>query len=361
MKKIYLFICFLQVWSLIYPAALAANVRVGISLPTQNEERYYRDGYYLKAALEKAGFEADLFYGGDGDVPTQCRHIRRLLNEGCKILVIGAVNAESLGTELQEAKARGAAIIAYDVLLMNTPDVDYYVTFNNEQAGMLMANYLERKLKLAQATPADPVRMEFFAGSPSDIGSQLLWDSAMNVLMPYIQKHTLMAYSGELSFFFSATESWDSYPALQRMERLIKENDYRPGGKKLNAVLSPTDTISEGIMLALDNAGYKGGDNYPLITGQYCHAVNIHSMLEHKQTMSMFKDGKLMGDAVVKMVQEIAAGRQVEVTNTVSYNNGKKIVPAIECDSQVVDIDNYKRMLVDSGFMTEEKIKFPYR
>lgn len=363
MKKLLAFSGLAVLWSLILPAPVyAAGEFIGISLATQNEERFYREGYYLYDKLRKAGFRVEMFYAGDGDVLTQQMQLRRLIDEGCKVLVVGAVDPQALENELKLAREKEIKIIAYDMLLMNTDYVDYMVTFNDTMCGYLQGEYLERKLKLRQASPKNPVHIELFAGSINDINSRFLWNGAMNVLLPYINSHALMVSSGEIAFEFSATDSWDSYAALQRMEGLIKDYDYKPGGmRKLDAVLSPSDNISEGIMLALDNAGFKGGDGYPLVTGQYCHAVNVHSMLENKQRMCIFKDGRLLADAALQMIDEITTGRQVTINNDFNYDNGKKIVPAVECNGVVVDITNYERILVNSGVMTKEQIAFPYR
>lgn len=338
----------------------AAPVRIGIDFATQNEARYYKEGYYLQEKLRAKGYDVELFYGGDGDVGTQRTQILRMLNDGCKVMLIAAVNARGLDEELRRVKEKGVTVIAYDRLLMDTENVDYCVSFNNESSGYLIADYFERKLNLRLHGPDNPMHIEIFAGSPDDKSARSFWDGAMTVLDPYIMMGSAVVGSGEKDFDTCKIDGWSSYLALQRMEKLLKEQGYGPGGKPLDAILSPSDSISQGIVLALDAAGYTR-DNYPVVTGQDCDAVSINNMLQGKQTLSVFKDGRQLADAAVQMVEEIVNGKEVSITNTFSYDNGKIVVPAVEVDTVMVDINNYEKILVESGFMTRDEINNPPR
>lgn len=360
LRKYFLSILGCSLISVLSSQAQAALPRIGIDLSTQNEARFYDEGYYLQHKLNEKGFTVDLLYAGDGELPTQKDQIRRLINAGCKILLIGAVDARALDEELAFAKTRGITVIAYDRLLMDTENVDYCVSFNNESSGYLIADYFERKLNLRLHGETNPLYIEIFAGSPDDKSAQFFWDGAMAVMDPFISPmHSVEVKSGETTFEACQIEGWNSYKALQRMERLIKEQNYRPGGQQLDAILSPSDSISQGIALALDAAGFSP-ENYPIITGQNCEPLSINNMLKGKQAMSIFKDGRQLADAAVQMINEIANGKEVNITNTYSYDNGKKIVPAVEIETQMVDLDNYIEILVDSGYMTKEEIANPY-
>jgi len=113
--------------------------KIGVSMPTRTLQRWNQDGDYMKAELEAAGFDVDLQYGAD-DVATQLSQIENMINSGCKVLVIAAIEGSSLGSVLDMAEAKGIPVIAYDRLLMDSDTVDYYATFDNYMVGTIQGN-----------------------------------------------------------------------------------------------------------------------------------------------------------------------------------------------------------------------------
>ena len=72
--------------------------------------------------------------------------------------------------------------------------------------------------------------------------------------------------------------------------------------------------------------------------------------------MSVFKDTRTLASQVVKMVDAIVAGKEVEVNDTTTYNNGTGVIPSFLCEPVAATKDNYKTLLVDSGYYTEDEI-----
>ncbi|MBO7334139.1 MAG: substrate-binding domain-containing protein, partial [Lachnospiraceae bacterium] len=131
--------------------------KVGVSMPTKSLQRWNQDGDNMKKLLEEAGYTVDLQYA-DNIVETQVSQIENMINSGCKVLVIAAVEGDSLGTVLAQAKEKNIPVIAYDRLIMNSDAVSYYATFDNYMVGTKQGQYIEQELGLASG--AGPFNIE---------------------------------------------------------------------------------------------------------------------------------------------------------------------------------------------------------
>jgi putative multiple sugar transport system substrate-binding protein len=305
----------------------------------------------MKKQLEAKGYTVDLQYAGDNDVNQQVSEIENEITKGVKVLVIAAVDGSALTDVLKKAADAGVKTIAYDRLIMNTPNVDYYATFDNFKVGVLQGTYIETALGLKDGK--GPFNMEMFAGSPDDNNAKFFNAGEMSILQPYIDKKMLVVPSGQTEFSKIAIQNWTSATAQSRMDNLLTAN--YANGKKLDAVLSPNDSLAIGIIAALDNVGYAPGSTtkpYPVITGQDCDKANVKAMIAGKQSMSVFKDTRTLATKVVEMVDAILQGKDAPTNDTKTYNNGVKIVPSFLCDPVFADKNNYKALLIDTGYYT---------
>jgi len=328
--------------------------KVGISMPTQSLQRWNQDGSNMKAQFEKAGFDVDLQYAGDNDIPTQVAQIENMIATGCKVIVIAAVDGSSLTEVLKTAKQKNIPVIAYDRLIMNSDAVSYYATFDNFKVGTIQGEFLKNALKLD--SEKGPFNIELFTGSPDDNNINFFFGGAMSILKPYIDKKVLVVKSGQISKAQVATQNWSTEEAQKRMENLITQNGYGPKGTKLHAVYSSNDSVAQGITNALVGAGYTK-DNFPLITGQDCDKTSVINMLKGQQAMSIFKDTRTLAEQVLKMTSQIIKGEQVDVNDTKTYNNGVKVVPSFLCEPVFATVDNYKKLLIDTGYYKEDDLK----
>ncbi len=330
--------------------ALAAD-KVGVSMPTESLQRWNQDGANLKAKLEAAGFEADLQFAND-TVATQVTQIEGMIAGGCKVLIISAIEASSLGSVLAEAKAQGVKVICYDRLILGTDAADYYVTFDNYKVGTLQGTYIENVLGLKDGK--GPYNIEFTAGDPGDNNAGFFFNGAFDVLKPYIDSGKLVIPSGQTEFAQVATPTWKSDVAQARFEGILAS--FYAGGTKLDAVVCSNDSTAFGVETALEGAGYTL-ENWPFITGQDCDIANTKNMIAGKQSMSVFKDTRDLAAQAVQMALDILAGKEPQVNDTTTYNNGVKVVPTYQCDPKFADINNYKELLIDSGYYTEDQLK----
>ena len=332
------------------PAAPAGGQKVGVSMPTQSLQRWNQDGSNMKAELEKAGYVVDLQYAGDNDIPTQVAQIENMISGGCEVLVIASIDGSSLTEVLKGAKDKNIPVIAYDRLIMNSDAVSYYATFDNYKVGTFQGEYIRDALKLD--TEAGPFNIELVTGAPDDNNVNFFFGGAMDVLTPYIESGKLVVKSGQTEKAQCATPNWSTEESQKRFENLISSNSYGPDGTKLDAVLCSNDSTANGVTNALLAAGYTK-DNFPVLTGQDCDKPAMKNMLVGTQSMSVFKDTRTLASQVVKMVDSILQGTEVPVNDTKTYDNGTGIIPSFLCDPVVCTIDNYKQLLIDSGYYTE--------
>ncbi len=324
--------------------------KIGVAMPTKDLQRWNQDGDNIKKSLEKAGYTVDLQYANN-EIATQVSQIENMITGGCDILVIASIDGGSLGTVLATAKEKKIPVIAYDRLIMDTDAVSYYATFDNTMVGTIQGQYIVDTLDLENQ--AGPFNIELFTGSPDDNNARYFFGGAIAVLQPYIDNGKLNVVSGQKSFEDVATLNWSTEEAQKRMENLLTA--YYADGTKLDVVYSSNDSCAIGITNALVNAGYTK-DNFPIVTGQDCDITSMKNILAGTQSMSIFKDTRTLATQVVDMVTAIVNGKEVPVNDTTSYDNGKGIVPTFLCKPVFADANNYKELLIDSGYYTEDQL-----
>lgn len=333
----------------------ASSVKVGVSMPTKDLQRWNQDGSNMKAQLEKAGYKVDLQFAAN-DIPTQISQIENMITSGCKVLVIASIDGTALSNVLEQAGKKNVQVIAYDRLIMNSKAVSYYATFDNYKVGTIQGDYLVEKLNLKNRSAKDPVYMEFFTGDPGDNNINFFFGGAMDVLKPYLDSGVIVCPSGQTAKAQAATLNWSTEEAQKRMENLITSNKYGPKGSKLDAVYCSNDSTANGVTNALLAAGYTA-DNFPIITGQDCDIIAVKNMLKGTQSMSIFKDTRTLASKVVEMVDAIMKGSNPPVNDTKTYDNGTGVIPSFLCEPVYGSVDNYKELLIDSGYYTEDQLK----
>lgn len=327
--------------------------KIGVAMPTQSSERWIRDGKNMKQKLEALGYEVDLQYAED-EVQTQVSQIENLISSGVDCLVIASIDSSTLVNPLQQAKDAGIPVIAYDRLLMDTDAVSYYASFDNKGVGTAIANYIVEKKDLEGARAAgESYTIEFFMGSPDDNNAVLLNDGVMEVLQPYLDDGTLVCKTGRTSFAETNILRWSQETAQKNCE------DYLSGyyaNEKLDIACTAFDGFAYGVRSALEGAGYKIGEDWPLVTGQDAELMAVKNIISGHQTMTIYKDTRLLADKCVTMVQAVLEGTEPEINDTEQYNNNVKVVPSYLCTPIPVDVDNYKEILIDGDYYTAEEL-----
>ena len=336
------------------PQATAAEDKgtIGISMPTKSSLRWIADGDNMVKSLKEKGYKSNLQYAED-EIPNQLAQIENMVTKGVKVLVIAAIDGTTLSDILQKSADSGIKVIAYDRLIRKSPNVDYYATFDNFQVGVLQAQSIEKELGLKEGK--GPFNIELFGGSPDDNNAYFFYDGAMSVLQPYIDSKKLVVQSGQTGMKKVGTLRWDGAVAQARMDNLLSAH-YTD--KRLDAVLSPYDGLSIGILSSLKGVGYGKPDQpMPVVTGQDAEIPSMKSIIAGEQRSTIFKDTRDLAKVAAGMVDALVTGSTPEVNDTKTYENGVKVVPSYLLKPILVDKSNYKEVLIDTGYYKPEQLK----
>ena len=335
----------------------AAGGLIGVSMPTQTSERWIADGKAVEAGLKAAGYQVSLQYAGD-DIPTQSQQVDQMITQGAKLLIIAAIDGTALSSQLQAAADKGIKVIAYDRLIRDSKNVDFYVTFDNYKVGVQQATSLLVGLGLlkedgSKGAATGPFNVELFAGSLDDNNAAFFWKGAIDTLQPYLDAKTLVVKSGQIKIEQAAILRWDQETAQKRMENLL--TSAYSDGSKVNGVLSPYDGLSRGIITALTNAGYSGA-TFPIVSGQDSEIASVKLIADGVQFSTIFKDTRKLAAQAIVVAQAFLKGGTPEANDTKSYDNGVKIVPSFLLQSDVVYKDNIQKLLIDSKYWTAAQV-----
>lgn len=330
---------------------------IGIAMPTKSLERWNRDGAHLEGLLQGMGYETSLQYA-DNKQDQQNNQVQNMINDGAVVIVVASIDGTAMGPVLQQAADAGVKVLAYDRLINGTPNVDYYATFDNYKVGQLQGQYIVDHMEDYRGEDGE-INLEPFAGSPDDNNARFFFGGAWDIIGPMVADGTFTCPSGKApadseGWASIGINAWQSSGAQAEMENRL--NSFYGDGQKVNVVLSPNDSLALGIQQALDGAGYAPGEDWPLLTGQDADLANVQAMLQGKQTMTVWKDTRMLGDQVSKMIDQMVKGEEVDVNDTDTYDNGEKVVPSFLIEPVVVTQDNVEEQLVESEFYTAEDL-----
>ena len=336
----------------------AGGKKVGIAMPTKSLERWNRDGSYLEEQFKSKGYEVSLTYS-DNKIDQQVKDIEGLIADDVDLLVIAAIDGESLTQVLADAKEENIPVISYDRLIMNTDAVSYYVSFDNYTVGKLQGEFVRDQLDLDNAD--GPFNIEFTAGDPADNNAGFFFNGAYDVLKPYIDDGKLVVPSGQTSFDQVATKSWDTATAMTRFQNILGSN--YSDGTQLDVALCSNDSTALGVTQAIETD--YAGNNSVIITGQDGDEANLANIVDGKQTMTVYKAVANEAVATLDLGVALLKGETPDASlidasgwsfecayDTSSYDNGTGLIPSYLLVPTVVTKDNIQKELVDTGYYT---------
>src|SRR5271155_2847436 len=326
---------------------------IGIAMPTKTSARWIADGDNMVKVLQAKGYKTDLQYA-DNDIPNQLAQVENMITKKEKVLVIAAIDGTTLSNALQKAHDAGIKVISYDRLIRGSANVDYYATFDNFQVGVLQATSIVHALGL-DAGKTGPFNIELFGGSADDNNAFFFYNGAMSVLQPLIDSGKLVVQSKQMGMDKVSTLRWEASVAQSRMENLLSAFY---SSKHVDAVLSPYDGLSIGIISALKGVGYGSKEvPMPIISGQDAEVPSVKSIINHEQYSTIFKDTRDLAKVAANMVDAVVSGGKPEINDTKTYNNKVKIVPSYLLTPVTVDATNWKPALVDTGYYKPDQLQ----
>ncbi|SHE32941.1 monosaccharide ABC transporter substrate-binding protein, CUT2 family [Thermoanaerobacter uzonensis DSM 18761] len=337
------------------------KIAVGIVLPTKDEPRWIQDETRFKDALKNTPYSAEVLFS-QGDPAKEKANVETLISKGIKVLILCPQDANAAAASAEEAKKAGVKVISYDRLILNTDAVDYYVTFDSVQVGKEQGQYL-----VDHATgKGNPLYL--YAGALSDNNSFLFFQGAWEVLQPKIADGTFVIANSDkavalkdkkdltrdemASIIGQITTNWDFNTAKNLAQANLAK---APKNLKGNVfILAPNDGTARSIA---DTFKADPDIKSYVITGQDAEKPSIQYIIDGKQSMTVFKDVRILVKDAINAALTYLDGKTPESTKT--YNNGVKDVPSKPSPVQVVDKNNVKQALIDSGYYKESDFTWP--
>lgn len=310
--------------------AKGKKIKIGVSLPTQRDERWVRDAQKMKDVAREEGIDLRMQIC-DNDASKQMSQCENLLAQGIDILVLAPHDATSAAAIVDNAKAAGLKVISYDRLVLDA-DVDLYVSYDNYEVGRLMGEYLVNKVPKGNYA--------VFAGAPTDNNAKLYREGGLSMIKPLADK-------GDIKIVMDQwITDWQPTIAMNLMQNALTANN-----NKIDAVVAPNDNTAGGIIQALSGVGLAG--KVP-VTGQDAEVTAAQRIAQGTQAMTVFKDTKQQAADAILAAIKMVKGEDVGATSKV--NNRKKDVPSILLKPVVVDKSNLDEVLVKSGYIKESDV-----
>jgi D-xylose transport system substrate-binding protein len=312
--------------------ALAAGVKVGLSLPTQREERWVNDKKVMEAEAKAKGVDLRIQVT-DNDAAKQVAQCENLISQGVKVLILAPHDASSASVIIDQAVKAGIKVVSYDRLVTDSPHDYYYLSFDNVKVGELQGEFITKKVPKGTYV--------VLAGSPTDNNAKLFREGAMKFIGPLAQKGDVKIVMDQF------VKDWQPAEAQKLMEQALTANQ-----NKIDAVLAPNDGTAGGAIQALAAQGLAG--KVP-VTGQDAELAGAIRIVQGTQSMTIFKDTRLLGKKAIEMAVALAEGKTVDTQGKVVFNN-KRDVPSVLLTPFVVTRENLDAMLVDSGYLKRERV-----
>jgi putative multiple sugar transport system substrate-binding protein len=330
----------------------SSKISVGIVLPTKDEPRWVQDEQRFKDALSDSEYTTEILFS-QGSSAKEKENVETLINKGIQVLIITPQDGDAAASAVEAAKKEGITVISYDRLITNTDAVDYYVTFDSVAVGAAQGQYL------IDNAEGKNVPLYLYAGAASDNNAFLFFQGAWSVLQPKIADGTFkIANSSEAEalkdtadlsrdqlskILGQVTTNWEPNEAKNKAQTHLTAVGADLKGDV--AVLAPNDGTARSIA---DVFASDGEVSSYLVTGQDAEKASIQYVIDGKQSMTVFKDVRTLVKDAMGIAVEILDGKTPGTTG--SYDNGKTEVKAKQTDVIVVDQENVKQELIDSGY-----------
>lgn len=307
------------------------KIKVGLSLPTQREERWVRDKEKMEAIAEDMGVEL-LVKVADAKMEEQITQVEALLTQGVDVLILAPHDAAAAASLVEKANKEGVPVISYDRLITGTDKLDVYLSFDNVKVGELQGKFITEQV--------DEGRYIIMSGAPTDNNAKLFKQGAMKYIQPLVDEGKIEVIAEQ------AVENWIPENALKIVEAALAAND-----NKVDAILAPNDGTAGAAIQALTAQGLAG--QVP-ITGQDAEKSAAKRIMDGTQSMTIFKDTRDLGAEAISIAIKLANGESVSTNGAV--DNGSFEVPSVLLEPKVVTKDNLKELLVEGGYITEEDL-----
>lgn len=184
------------------------KIVIGLSLPTQREERWVNDKKTMEEEAKAAGVKL-LVQVSDTDTAMQASQVENLIAQGVDALVLAPVDGSAASASVEKAHAAGIPVLSYDRLIMNT-NVDLYLSFDNEKVGELQGQYITKLVPKGNYI--------VMSGAPTDNNAKLFYKGAMKYINPLVKKGDIKVVANQ------PVDNWEPNNALKIVENALTAN-----------------------------------------------------------------------------------------------------------------------------------------
>ncbi len=337
-------------------ASTSGKIKIGLSFSDFATERWPVENAQMTQLLQKDGYEV-ISQEADHDVKLQSDQIDNMVAQGVKGIIVIAEDGDAAVTPVEKAVAAGVKVISYDRLI-KTDKISAYLSFDNVAVGKAEADGVVKALGLEDAngnpvtsatwTKANPAKVVLSGGSPTDNNAVLVRQGQMEVLQPFIDQGVIKVVADQW------VDNWDAAKAETMMENILTAQQ-----NKIDAVVASNDGTALGELQAMKAQGLWG--KVP-ISGQDATADGCNSIVLGGQTVTVFKDTRLLAPQAVKMIEALVNGQTptgltqftlAQLTNdkTKTGNVMANFLPIVE-----VTKANVYDVVVKSGFQTYDAV-----
>ena len=306
------------------------DLLIGISLPTQREEKWVREKENMENYAKSKGVEIKI-ENADTDAAKQASQVDNLLLQGINVLILAPVDSLAAADMVEKAHKVGIKVIAYDRLIKNS-DLDLLVNFNNLRIGEFQGRYIT-----ANVPKGNYIIM---SGDPEDDNSKYIRDGAMEYIQPLVYRRDIKIVADE------PVKNWDPNNAFK-----IVENSLTVNKNKIDAIVAPNDATAGAAIEALKEQDLAG--KVPVV-GMDGDLAAIQRIVRGTQAMTVLKDIRELTKAAIDVAVKLAKDEGIDTNGTVY--NGKIDVPAILLTPITIDKNNIDSAIIGSGYLKEEDV-----
>ena len=315
--------------------AAGGDVCVLFPDPATSIRWVHYDAPAMQSSLKAAGVSYQIYNAG-GDAQKQKAQADQCMASGAKVIVEVAIDAGSAAAIEKAAKAKGIPSIDYDRQVKGGV-ASIYVSFDGRAVGVLQGKGVVNGLKANGKYSSHPVVAEVNGGS-TDANSFLFKGGYDSILKPLYARGVFK--KGPDQF----VPGWDNQKAGTIFDQMLVKT-----GNKIDAAAVANDGMAGAVIASLQKHGLK-----PIpVSGQDATPQGFQNIISGWQTMTVWKDTRVLAKAAAKAAVQLIKGQKLTTTGSVA--NGAKKEPAFIIAPVALYKTNWRKIYT-SGFLKKSDI-----
>jgi D-xylose transport system substrate-binding protein len=302
------------------------NLKIGMAFDSFVIERWQKDRDVFVATAKELGAEVNI-QNANGETAEQIAQIEYFIQEKMDVIVVIAIDADALTDVIGQAKERGIKIISYDRLVSDA-NADLYISFDNEEVGRLMADYI------IEENPQGGNIIVVY-GSKTDKNVEMVQTGFMEKIN---RSNITIIHEGYC-------DGWKPELAYGVVNEGLEVTSDIVG------VVCGNDDLASSAVEAL--AGKRLAGDVTLV-GQDGDLLACQRIVEGTQGMTVYKPVEELAAAAATYAVMLAKGELIPMEKTI--NDGTYEIPYIRLEPIAVTIDNIDEVIIQNGIHNEDEV-----